>query len=83
MKTTKIFKKYNIIIAIGAIVGGVGGYFYWLKVGCASGSCPITSSPVMSTLWGMLMGGLLFSMFVKKDETPKENQNNINQNETD
>ena len=47
----------------GILIGAVGGFLYWRYVGCASGTCPITSSPVMSTLWGALMGGLLFSMF--------------------
>lgn len=47
----------------GILIGAVGGFLYWRYVGCAGGACPITSSPVMSTLWGALMGGLLFSMF--------------------
>jgi hypothetical protein len=27
-------------------------------VGCASGACPITSNPWVSTIYGMVMGGL-------------------------
>jgi hypothetical protein len=48
---------------MGGLVGLAGGYFYWQQVGCVSGSCPITSNPIHSTIYGAVMGGLLFSMF--------------------
>jgi len=51
---------------VGGLVGGLGGFLYWYYVGCRTGSCPITSSPTMSVIWGAVMGGLLFSMFPKK-----------------
>lgn len=44
---------------LGAALGALGGYLYWYFVGCADGTCPITSSPLNSTLWGAVMGGLL------------------------
>ena len=50
---------------VGAIVGALGGYIYYVKVGCLSGTCPITSDPTNSTLYGALMGFLLFSIFTK------------------
>jgi hypothetical protein len=56
------FIKKNILIVAGIAVGAIGGFLYWKFVGCSSGQCPITSSPVNSTLYGALMGGLLFSM---------------------
>jgi len=59
-KAAKIWRK-NRHWLIGGALGGIGGFLYWALVGCASGSCPITSSPVMSTIWCMLIGGLLFS----------------------
>jgi uncharacterized membrane protein YeaQ/YmgE (transglycosylase-associated protein family) len=62
------FIKKHILIVIGVLVGSIAGYFYWQQVGCASGNCAITSNPVNSTLYGALMGGLLFSMF-KKEKT--------------
>jgi hypothetical protein len=58
------------ITTIGVFVGAISGYAYYHFVGCQSGSCSITSSPVNSTLYGSLMGGLLFSMW--KKETPKK-----------
>ena len=57
-------KKGIIITSIGVIVGAIAGYAYYHFVGCASGTCAITSKPLNSTLYGGLMGGLLFNMFV-------------------
>ncbi|MEG0789819.1 MAG: DUF6132 family protein [Alistipes sp.] len=62
----KKFIKDKILYLIGGVVGGVAGYLYYYYVGCASGTCMITSSPVISTLWGAVMGGLLLSLFDRK-----------------
>ena len=62
----KMSKKSIIITSIGMLVGAVGGYAYYHYVGCASGTCAITSKPLNSTLYGAVMGGLLFNMFVKE-----------------
>jgi hypothetical protein len=58
-------KKAIIITGIGIIVGAIAGYLYYFYVGCASGTCAITSKPINSTLYGALMGGLIFNLFVK------------------
>jgi hypothetical protein len=58
-------KKAIIITAIGIVIGAIAGYLYYFYVGCASGTCAITSKPLNSTLYGALMGGLVFNMFVK------------------
>ena len=52
--------KHRITI-IGGIIGALGGYLYWRFVGCSSGTCPITSSPINSTLYGILLGALFGS----------------------
>ncbi|WP_395633311.1 DUF6132 family protein [Flavobacterium sp.] len=57
-------KKTLIITVLGVIIGAVGGYAYYYFIGCASGTCAITSKPLNSTLYGSLMGGLLFNIFV-------------------
>lgn len=62
-------KKAILITGIGIVVGAIAGYLYYFYVGCASGSCSITSKPLNSTLYGALMGGLIFNLFVK---TPKK-----------
>ena len=62
---SRMFRKYTITL-IGIFVGAILGYTYYHYVGCASGTCAITSKPINSTLYGSLMGGLLFSLFEKK-----------------
>jgi hypothetical protein len=58
--------KYKPVL-IGAVVGAALGFAYWKFIGCSSGSCMITSKPLNSSLYGALMGGLLFaSIFEKK-----------------
>ncbi len=61
-------KKAMILTGIGILIGAIAGYAYYHYVGCASGTCAITSKPLNSTLYGSLMGGLIFNMFVKKEK---------------
>ena len=70
--------KNNALYLIGAAVGAIAGYIYWQQIGCVSGTCMITSKPINSTLYGALMGSLLFGMFKKekKKEIIKEGENN-------
>jgi H+/Cl- antiporter ClcA len=56
------YLKAKKFIVLGAVVGAFGGYAYYYFVGCASGTCAITSSPINSTLYGIFMGGLLFDL---------------------
>ena len=58
-------KKAIILSGIGAVAGAAIGYLYFIYIGCDSGTCAITSKPLNSTLYGALMGGLLFNMFPK------------------
>ena len=60
------FIKDNILYIIGGIIGALGGYIYYIYIGCDSGSCPITSSPITSVIWGALVGGMLLSLFKKE-----------------
>lgn len=66
------FIKSNIFAIGGVLVGALAGFLYWKYVGCVTGSCAITSNPYNSTVYGSVMGGLLFSIF-KKDNREKEN----------
>ncbi len=63
-------KKY-IPIALGMVIGATGGFLYWYYIGCASGSCAITSSPLNSSIYGAAMGGMLINLFQK---TPTESK---------
>ena len=58
--------------AIGVIIGLISGYLYYSQIGCESGTCAITSKPLNSTLYGGLMGGLLFNLFVKSPKKKEE-----------
>ncbi len=59
-------KKALLLTSVGVVIGAIAGYAYYYYVGCASGTCAITSKPINSTLYGSLMGGLLFNLFVKE-----------------
>ncbi|MDD3400475.1 MAG: hypothetical protein PHT58_02415 [Eubacteriales bacterium] len=62
-KSKCTFCKYLPII-IAAIIGAIGGYLYYRFVGCASGTCAITSNPIVSIAFGTILGGLIGSLFV-------------------
>jgi hypothetical protein len=66
------FFKNNMLYIAGGILGGIGGFLYWKFVGCSSGTCKITASPLNSTLYFGLMGSLALGIFKKKS---KENDN--------
>ena len=52
------WKRY-LPMMILAVVGAVGGFLYYRLVGCASGACPITSNPYISTIYGGVIGTLI------------------------
>ena len=66
------FFKNNMLYIAGGILGGIGGFLYWKFVGCSSGTCKITASPLNSSLYFGLMGSLALGIFKKKS---KENDN--------
>lgn len=55
----------NKWVIAGILAGAAGGYLYWQQVGCNAGTCMITSKWHNSSLYGAMMGGLLFSFFKK------------------
>lgn len=59
----KAFLLKNKLTGLGMIVGAILGYLYYYFWGCAGGSCSITSDPTNSTVYGLIMGALLFSIF--------------------
>ena len=74
--TEKIMQMFPLISVIGLVIGIVGGYIYYLKVGCVDGTCAITSNPWLSMLWGGAMGYLLFDMFSKKKKKEVKDSGN-------
>lgn len=63
---TMIFLRRQLLTLSGVLLGAVAGYLYWKFVGCTSGTCYIQSNPVRMTLYGALMGGLIFNLFQPK-----------------
>lgn len=70
------FIRKNLLTIIGIPLGALAGFLYWKFVGCNTGTCAITSNPLNSTLYGSVMGGLVFSMF----KNNKKEKNDISGN---
>lgn len=51
---------------LGMFLGLIAGYAYYYFVGCVSGTCAITSKPINSSIYGAIMGGLVFNIFKKE-----------------
>ena len=68
--------KYKYVL-LGIVAGAVAGYLYYFYIGCANGTCAITSKPVNSTLYGALMGGLLFNMLNNEQKGKDKNKSKI------
>ena len=60
-------KKYKLGL-IGIVLGGILGYAYYHFIGCNNGTCAITSKPINSSVYGMVMGYLILSTFEKTKE---------------
>ena len=50
-------------LVVGIIVGGTLGFGYYKLVGCSTGGCPLTSNPWISTMYGMVLGGMIAGSF--------------------
>jgi hypothetical protein len=59
-----IISRKHLLIGIG--LGLIAGYMYYHFIGCASGTCAITSKPLNSSLYGGLLGFLISDIFKKK-----------------
>jgi len=56
---------YFLKVLAGFLIGGLLGFGYYKVIGCASGSCPITSNPWSSSIYGAIMGILFVTMIIK------------------
>ncbi len=68
MQRIKNFLSNYKLTLIGVVTGALAGYLYYHFIGCNSGTCAITSNPLNSTLYGALMGGLVFNIFKKENK---------------
>lgn len=46
---------------LGVLGGGLAGFLYYHFIGCTGGSCPITSNPYATVIFGAVMGYLITS----------------------
>lgn len=46
-------------VVLFTIGGAIAGFAWQRLVGCRTGTCPITSNPYVSTLYGAVLGSLL------------------------
>ena len=58
--------------AVGFVLGGLAGYLYYYFVGCATGACPISSNPYISTVYCAIIGVLLVSVVTPGKKQAKE-----------
>ena len=76
MKIDKIFLLKRALPVLG---GAVLGYAYYYFIGCTGGTCPITSNPYISTVYGAI-AGLILSMPGKKKKDAAVNDEEPNGN---
>jgi len=62
----KAITKYKKQITASSL-GAAAGFAYYYFIGCANGTCMITSNPFISTAYGALLGFLLVGTFKKRE----------------
>jgi hypothetical protein len=55
----KIDKNVLVKRILPIIGGALLGYAYYYFIGCSTGSCPISSNPFISTIYGAAIGTVL------------------------
>ncbi|NTV73277.1 MAG: hypothetical protein HGA66_03610 [Holophaga sp.] len=43
-------------LALGILIGGGLGLGYWKLIGCSTGTCPLTATPLRAMLYGAVIG---------------------------
>lgn len=61
----KSFLQRNFGMFFFVTLGLIAGFLYYKYVGCVSGTCAITANPIMSVLYGSILGGLFHSIITE------------------
>ncbi len=70
VKNWLLTHKVRIVIAF---VGAMGGYLYWIFIGCAAGNCGITANWYSSIAFGSIIGWFVGDMVNNKIPNKKNN----------
>lgn len=65
----------TLLLATFVLAGLAFGLGYYQLNGCALGMCPITSNPVVSALYGGVMGALIGYILLPRKEKGSEQEN--------
>ncbi|MCX8080903.1 MAG: hypothetical protein N3F09_06675 [Bacteroidia bacterium] len=65
----KKLNKRHIFSLLLTLAGAAAGYFYYRSASCGSGGCIITSHPLVTVLYGALLGYLLTDFIIPKNKT--------------
>ena len=68
----KIKELLNTINLIGLTLGGIGGVIYFLNADTINGTFPITSSLLLTIIWGALIGFLLADILYQSIKKRKQ-----------
>ncbi len=73
----KINKSILLKRVLPVVLGGAIGYAYYYFIGCKSGSCPITSNPYISVIYGASIG-IIYALPSSKKKNGKEDEHENN-----
>lgn len=65
-------KKPSLKQILWILAGAAGGFAWYYFVGCATGACPISSNPYISTAYGALMGFLVAGSSRKEQQAEQK-----------
>lgn len=74
----KILNKYKLQIIV-TFIGALLGYLYWYKIGCQSGTCPITSVWYNTAIYGSILGYLTGDSIKSIIDKNKSKRNEANE----
>ena len=64
-------KRLIKLVLFGA-GGALLGYGYYYFIGCRTGSCPLTGNPLITTMYGVLLGVVFGWDSRQKEKQPEE-----------
>ena len=69
----KIDRTFFLKRILPVAVGSIFGYAYYYFIGCRTGSCPISGNPIVSTIYGAVLGAIVSFPTKKKENNSSTN----------